>query len=297
MIQELGDTGSNVGKILQEKTGKSFTALMEEGNSLYDVLKMIKDSCNGNEDAFNNLWSSTEAGLSAMSLLSNDGEFFNQTLGDMANSAGLTDEAFNTMADTTEYKMKKSLNELKNSFTKLGQNLLPFVDKASTGIEKLSKIIGKLSPETVTAVAKFGLLAVAFGTGLKIVGKFTTVLGKGAGALSTFFKIIADTKSTGSFIKAISNSGTAVGGLVQSVSSAAGAIGSLGTAGVIGIAIGGFAALATAIYNNQKEIKDSEEAYAELGGKIGEFDGRLRSSESVWTEIFGKITLPLAIAI
>lgn len=86
---------------------------MKEGNSLYDVLKIIKDSCQGNEDAFNNLWSSTEAGLSAMSLLSNEGEFFNQTLEDMANSAGLTDEAFNTIADTTEYKMKKSLNELK----------------------------------------------------------------------------------------------------------------------------------------------------------------------------------------
>lgn len=288
MIQELGDTGSNVGKILQEKTGKSFTTLMKEGNNLYDVLKMVKDSCQGNEDAFNNLWSSTEAGLSAMSLLSNEGEFFNQTLEDMANSAGLTDEAFSTIADTTEYKMKKSMNELKNSFTKLGQSLLPFVDKASSGIEKLSKIIGNLSPEVVTAVAKFGLLAVALGTGLKIVGTFTTVLGKGATALSTFFKIIADTKSTGSFIKAIASSGTTMGNFVQSISSATGAIGSLGATGVIGVAIAGFAALGVAIYNNQKEIKESEQAYAELGGKIGEFNGRLRSSESVWTEIFGK---------
>ena len=289
MIQELGDTGSNVGKILQEKTGKSFTTLMKEGNSLYDVLKIVEDSCQGNEDAFNNLWSSTEAGLSAMSLLSNEGEFFNQTLADMANSAGLTDEAFNTIANTTEYKMKKSINELKNSFTKLGQSLLPFVDKASSGIEKLSEIISNLSPEVVTAVAKFGLLAVALGTGLKIVGSFTTVLGKGATALSTFFKIIANTKATGSFIKAISNSGTAVGGLVQSVSSATGAIGSLGTTGVIGVAIAGFTALGVAIYNNQKEIEQSEAKLREMGDTYQDFTGRLRTQESIWTQIFGKI--------
>ena len=53
MIQELGKEGSKSSKILVEKTGKSFTTLMKEGNSLYDVLKIIKDSCQGNEDAFN----------------------------------------------------------------------------------------------------------------------------------------------------------------------------------------------------------------------------------------------------
>ena len=288
MIQELGDTGSNVGKILQEKTGKSFTTLMKEGNSLYDVLKIIKDSCQGNEDAFNNLWSSTEAGLSAMSLLSNEGEFFNQTLEDMANSAGLTDEAFNTIADTTEYKMKKSLNELKNSFTKLGQSLLPFVDKASTGIEKLSKIIGNLSPEVVTAVAKFGLLAVAFGTGLKIVGSFTTVLGKGATALSTFFKIIANTKATGSFIKAISNSGTAVGGLVQSVSSAAGAIGSLGAAGAIGGAIVAVGALGIAFMKLQDNLNKNTSEFKRAADSFDDFSGRVRTNKNLFTEIFGE---------
>lgn len=288
MIKELGDTGSNVGKILQEKTGKSFTTLMEEGNSLYDVLKMVKDSCNGNEDAFNNLWSSTEAGLSAMSLLSNEGEFFNQTLADMANSAGLTDEAFNTIADTTEYKMKKSLNELKNSFTKLGQSLLPFVDKASSGIEKLSKIIGNLSPEVVTAVAKFGLLAVALGTGLKIVGSFTTVLGKGATALSTFFKIIADTKSLGSFTKVLGNSNIAVGGLISTVGKLSGALVSLGPAGVVGIAVAGIAGLAAAWNKFQDGLDESTEGFKTVADNLESFDGRVRTSESLLTEVFGK---------
>ena len=288
MIQELGDTGSNVGKILQEKTGKSFTTLMKEGNSLYDVLKIVKDSCQGNEDAFNNLWSSTEAGLSAMSLLSNEGEFFNQTLEDMANSAGLTDEAFNAIADTTEYKMKKSINELKNSFTKLGQSLLPFVDKASSGIEKLSKIISNLSPEVVTAVAKFGLLAVALGTGLKIVGSFTTVLGKGATALSTFFKIIADTKSLGSFTKVLGNSNIAVGGLISTVGKLSGALVSLGPAGVVGIAVAGIAGLVAAWNKFQDGLDESTEGFKTAANNLEDFDGRVRTSDSLLTKAFGK---------
>ena len=282
MIQELGDTGSNTGKILEEKTGKSFTALMQEGNSLYDVLNIIKESCRGNEDAFNNLWSSTEAGLSAMSLLSKDGEYFNSTLNDMANSAGLTDKAFNEIAETSEYKFKKSINEAKNSLTKLGQSLLPFMDQVSKGISNVAKYISKLSPETVKAVAKFGALALAFGTTMKVTGSLVTVLGKGCTGISALLKIAADTKSLGSFTKALGQSESAVGGLVKGLG------GLTLKGGVVGLAVAGVAALGTAFYMNQKEIEESEKRYDELGGKIGEFTGRLRSNENTWTEIFGK---------
>ena len=282
MIQELGDTGSNVGKILEEKTAKSFTALMKEGYTLYDALQIIKDSCDGNEDAFNNLWSSTEAGLSAMSLLSQDGEYFNQTLNDMANSAGLADEAFNTMSNTSEYKFKKSINEAKNSLTKLGESLLPLVDDVSNGISTVADILSKVNPEVITSVAKFGALAIVFGTVIKATGSLVTVLGKGCTGISTLLNIVKDTKSLGSFSKALEQSDTAVGGLVKSLG------GLTLKGGLIGLAVAGVGALGLALYNNQKEIEKSEKAYKELGGKIGDFTGTLRSNESIWTEIFGK---------
>ncbi len=216
MIQELGDTGSSVGEILKDKTAKSFIELMKEGNSLYDVLKIVKDSCNGNEDAFNNLWSSTEAGLSAMSLLSKDGEYFNSTLNDMANSAGLTDEAFNTIAETSEFKFKKSINEAKNSIIKLGESLLPLMDDVSDGISTVAEFISKLNPEVVTSIAKFGALALVFGTVMKATGGLVTVLGKGATGISSFLKIVGDAKELGSFTKALGKSETAIGGLIKS---------------------------------------------------------------------------------
>lgn len=281
MIQELGDTGSNVGKVLEEKTAKSFTALMKEGYTLYDALKIVKDSCDGNEDAFNNLWSSTEAGLSAMSLLSKDGEYFNQTLNDMANSAGLADEAFDTMANTSEYKFKKSINETKNSLTKLGESLLPLVDDVSEGISTVADVISKMNPETVTAIAKFGALALVFGTATKATGSLVTILGKGCTGISGLLKIASDTKSLGSFSKALGESDTAVGGLVKS-------LGGIGvTGGVITGAVAGISAIAIALYANEKAIEKGEEDIIALGDNYDDFSGRLRTNSSLWSEIFG----------
>ena len=156
------------------------------------------------------------------------------------------------------------------------------MDQVSKGISNVAKYISKLSPETVKAVAKFGALALAFGTTMKVTGSLVTVLGKGCTGISALLKIAADTKSLGSFTKALGQSESAVGGLVKGLG------GLTLKGGVVGLAVAGVAALGTAFYMNQKEIEESEKRYDELGGKIGEFTGRLRSNENTWTEIFGK---------
>ena len=60
MLNELGDTGSTVGKILQQQTGKSFAQLSADGKSLGDVLQILYDSVGGDSTAFAGLWSSVE---------------------------------------------------------------------------------------------------------------------------------------------------------------------------------------------------------------------------------------------
>lgn len=62
MLNELGDTGSDVATVLQEETGQTFANLMEQGYSLGDVLAIIGDGVNGDATAFNALWSSTGGG-------------------------------------------------------------------------------------------------------------------------------------------------------------------------------------------------------------------------------------------
>lgn len=293
MFEELGDTGSKVGEIIQNKTGKSFTTLMDEGSSLADVMEILVDASGGSKDNFNALWSSSEAASAGFIIADENGKVFSETLKSMENSAGKCDDAFKKVADTSEFKFKKSLNEIKNSASKLGEALLPVLDDVSKGISDLAKYISKLDPDLVKGVAKFGAYALAIGSVTKVTGSLVGGLGKGAKAISTVFKLVGDTKSLGSFSKALSNIGTSAGETASSSGGLGSLIGLMGqitpTGGLIGGAIAGVAALGYAFYENQKEIEESEAKLAEMADCYDDFTGRIRTNENIWTEIFGKI--------
>ena len=300
LFEELGDTGSTVGKVLMNETGKSFTTLMEEGASLGDVMKVLSDSVGGNKDEFNALWSSSEAAGAGFIIADENGKIFSETLKSMESSAGKCDDAFKKVADTSEFKFKKSLNEIKNSASKLGEALLPVLDDVSKGISDLAKYISKLDPDLVKGVAKFGAYALAIGSVTKVAGSLVEGLGKGAKAISAVFKLVGNTKSLGSFSKALSNIGTSAAETASSSGGLGSLIGLMGkitpTGGLIGAAIAGVTALGVAFYNNQKEIEESEAKLAEMADCYDDFTGRIRTNENIWTEIFGNI-LPLTIAI
>lgn len=105
MLNELGDTGSTVGKILQQQTGKSFSELNADGKSLGDVLQVLYDSVGGNATKFAGLWSSVEAGTGALSLASSGADKFNGVLQQMQADSGATQTAYDTMTDTMAYKL------------------------------------------------------------------------------------------------------------------------------------------------------------------------------------------------
>lgn len=105
MLNELGDTGSTVGKILQQQTGKSFAELNADGKSLGDVLQILYDKVGGNATEFAGLWSSVDAGTGALSLASSGADKFNGVLQQMQADSNLTQTAYDTMTDTMAYKL------------------------------------------------------------------------------------------------------------------------------------------------------------------------------------------------
>ena len=129
ILSELGDSGSTVAGVLQEQTGKSFADLMAGGASLGDVLSILGDSVGGSATAFNELWSSTEAGVGALSIFNSGAENFNSVLGSMQNSAGATSAAYNTMADTTEFAQQRMNTALENLKITIGTQLNPALEK------------------------------------------------------------------------------------------------------------------------------------------------------------------------
>lgn len=105
MLNELGDTGSDVGEILQQQTGQSFAELNADGKSLGDVLQVLYDSVGGDTTKFAALWHSVEAGTGALSLASSGADKFNGVLQQMQADSGATQAAYDTMTDTMAYKL------------------------------------------------------------------------------------------------------------------------------------------------------------------------------------------------
>ena len=167
MLNELGDAGSNVGGILQEKTGKSFGQLMADGWSLGDVLQVLSDTVDGDAEALMGLWSSQEAGKASNAIMTQSVEDFNavcaQMQQEMAGTTGTTEKAYKTMTNTSEFIDQRLNNSINNLGIAFGDNLSPAVDGAKkllTGIvEGVTTVVEKYP--AVSAV----LTGLAFGLG------------------------------------------------------------------------------------------------------------------------------------
>ena len=157
MLNELGDAGSTVGKILQKQTGKSFAQLNAEGKSLGDVLQILYQSVGGSSTAFAGLWSSVEAGTGALSLASGGAEHFNDVLSQMQNSAGATETAYETMTDTFQHKVETMQTAAQNFGITLYDSLESSLSDATQwGTDCLTQLTTALSeggPEAMLAAA------------------------------------------------------------------------------------------------------------------------------------------------
>lgn len=153
MLNELGDTGSTVGKILQQQTGKSFAQLSADGKSLGDVLQILYDSVGGDSTAFAGLWSSVEAGTGALSLASGGADKFNGVLAQMVDSAGATDTAYQTMTDTFQHSMESLQTTAENLSIDLFEAMEPGLKEAANwGTDCLNTLTSALNEGGPTAM-------------------------------------------------------------------------------------------------------------------------------------------------
>ena len=238
MFNELGKSGTTVSDILKEKTGKSFQELMQSGYSVRDVLDILQQSADETGLGFNDLWSSQEAGKAAMALLNTETEDYNDTLKDFQTTQGDTEEAFNKMADTTEYKLKVAMQNGKNALMQLGDTLktmlLPFIEKGVEWIKNLNEWLSTLSDSEKEQIVKIAAVVAAVGPVLVVFGKLTDGIGN---IITKFNKIpgaLAKAKSVFATV------GSAVGGISAPV---------IAVVAVVGVLI---AALANLWKNNEE---------------------------------------------
>ena len=163
MLSELGDTGSDVSEVLLNSTGKTFAQLMEQGYSLGDVMSMLGDAVDGDSTAFNALWSSTEAGIGALSLFNAGADKYNSVLDSMRTSAGATEKAYSTMADTTDKSKQRMENAFNNLKISVGDVLNPALTQVYEGFTNVFAGMSDFVDEHPAVVAAISAIAVGVG--------------------------------------------------------------------------------------------------------------------------------------
>lgn len=158
MMNELGDSGSDVGKVLQEKTGMSFSQLMDNGYSLADVLDILMASVDGDSSALMNLWGSAEAGKAANAILTQGTDNFRQSLDNLGNSSGTTEDAYSTMMDTADGKMKQVKETANDLFIKVFEKAEPVIAAVLDGFQWLIENAQILVPFLVALGVAFGVM-------------------------------------------------------------------------------------------------------------------------------------------
>ena len=176
LLAELEKKGTKASDTLKNKTGASFTELMDKGWDLRQVLEsMSKDlgfedlyaqieevQAAGTEnweeafdavmeqapqskDAIIDMFGSIEAGKAAMSILSSD---WSGNMEAMATDADVVGDAYETMSDTVSHKMEEVKRSLENigisAFTEVADGLLGVLDSASEILEDVTPALGDL---------------------------------------------------------------------------------------------------------------------------------------------------------
>lgn len=164
MLGELGDSSKTVAKIIMEKTGMSFSQLMDSGASLGDVMDILAKSVDNDKDKFAELWASARtSGVAALSLLNRGTKDYNGVLKQMKTSTGAVDTAFKKMTSTSEYTSKRLKNSVNNLKIAVGKELSPALTKLQGTFADLVEGATQWVKDNPQVVKAFTAIGIAVG--------------------------------------------------------------------------------------------------------------------------------------
>lgn len=146
ILSELGKSGTTASENLQKAslsaglTETSFKGLLFSGKSLGDILDIMADYAEQNNLSLVDMFSSIEAGKSALQITNAGAEQFNKTLDSMETATGLVSESFEKMV-TPSQRLDSAIATLK---TTMGEKFKPAIDSAKTAVANLiNKMLGQ----------------------------------------------------------------------------------------------------------------------------------------------------------
>lgn len=220
MLNELGKSGSTTSNILKEKTGKSFSELMNEGYNLSDVLQIIQNEADSSGMSLADMFGSQEAAKAAATITQHTTDF-TSAVKELGNSAGTAQQAFDTLeASDPSIQFEKTKTAIQNCAISIGQILMPIVQQIAGKIQELVQKFRDLDPETQQQIVKIAAIAAAIGPILVVIGTLISSVGhiitfsgqivSLVGSITTWMGT-ASTFITGTMIPAITGVVTAIG--------------------------------------------------------------------------------------
>tara|TARA_R110000824_G_scaffold68953_2_gene177762 strand:+ start:2077 stop:4686 length:2610 start_codon:yes stop_codon:yes gene_type:complete len=183
-LKEVGMSGDFVRQMLGEQ-------------GLQATLIHIKDAFEANNVPLTDFFSKSQALKGVLGVLGNQTENYDRILKGLSDTTGLVDDGFNTLEDTTGFKMQKSFNELKLAVQELGVTMMPIFTKIVNGAVKIANGFTSLDSGTkmlataaATLVAFSGPLLTMAGGVMKALSMMTGPIGIVVVALGVMFALI-----------------------------------------------------------------------------------------------------------
>ena len=167
-LTEMGLSSAELRKQLKEK-------------GLLSTLQTLKENFDGNDTAAQRVFGNVRALSGIMDLLGANAGTTNQIFERMTDSLGATETAFGELAGSAEFKLRKAINETKNSFMETGQvvleSLLPHLQDLAESITDLFKKFQSLDKDAQKNLVTLGEIIIIAPLVVSALGTITTALG------------------------------------------------------------------------------------------------------------------------
>lgn len=169
MFSELGKDTTVVAQAFKTVSGQSFPEFIKSGKTVEDALSLLNDYADEAGTTINNLFGSVEAGSAALVLTGSGADMFSSSLEQMAESAGATEDAFQTMDNTVSRRMEKIGVKINSFMERIGEKILPVVEETilpaiESVMDFLDLLFGKIDDGTAQSVISFHPLFGVFET-------------------------------------------------------------------------------------------------------------------------------------
>jgi TP901 family phage tail tape measure protein len=179
---------TTTGAAALQKVGLSYAGIRNEiqNKGLLPALLDMNKAFDGNQVALRQVFSNGKAIVPFLALTGQAAGRTSKVFGDLANSTGAANKAFETQSKTTAFQVQKAMAQIQTSAVSLGSILLPIFAKVIGVLAQAAGAFAKL-PTGMQEVAVGGAaIAFALGPVLTIMGnlvKVTGLLSKGFSAL------------------------------------------------------------------------------------------------------------------